>query len=114
MILKSQQILRSFALLRISFMITISSVIAVFAAGLLVGFNPCLLAMLAFLASTILASSNRRRDIITMVAFFSLGTFAVYIYFWMGLFSFLQERSTAAIFRFYPGSHIDSLGSNAA
>jgi len=36
----------------------------------------------------------------TMVAFFSLGTFAVYIIFGLGMFSFLQEKSTAAIFRF--------------
>jgi cytochrome c-type biogenesis protein len=79
--------------------LTISSTIAVFAAGLLAGFNPCLLAMLAFLASTMLASTNRRRDILTMVAFFSLGTFAVYIIFGFGLFAFLQEKSTAAIFR---------------
>ena len=35
----------------------------------------------------------------TMVAFFSLGTFAVYIIFGLGLFSFLQEKSTAALFR---------------
>jgi cytochrome c-type biogenesis protein len=79
--------------------LTVSSTIAVFAAGLLAGFNPCLLAMLAFLASTMLASTGSRRDIITMVAFFSLGTFVVYIIFGLGLFSFLQEASTAAMFR---------------
>lgn len=79
--------------------LTISSTIAVFAAGLLAGFNPCLLAMLAFLASTMLATTSRRRGIMTMVAFFSLGTFVVYIIFGLGLFAFLQEKSTAAIFR---------------
>lgn len=79
--------------------LTISSAIAVLAAGLLAGFNPCLLAMLAFLASTMLASAGRRRDILTMVAFFSLGTFAVYILFGVGLFSILQEESTAAFLR---------------
>lgn len=42
---------------------TISSVITVFAAGLLAGFNRCLLAMLAFLASSMLASTGRRKDI---------------------------------------------------
>ena len=56
--------------------------------------------MLAFLASTMLASTGRRKDIMTMVAFFSLGTFVVYIIFGVGLFSVLQEKSTAAIFRF--------------
>jgi len=79
--------------------LTILSVATVFAAGLLVGFNPCLLAMLAFLASSMLASTGRRRDILTMVAFFSLGTFVVYIIFGVGLFSVLQEKSIAAIFR---------------
>ncbi len=78
---------------------TISSAAAVFAAGLIAGFNPCLLAMLAFLASSMLASTGRRRDILTMVAFFSLGTFVVYIIFGMGLSSVLQEKSTAAVFR---------------
>jgi cytochrome c biogenesis protein CcdA len=80
--------------------LTISSIATVFAAGLLAGFNPCLLAMLAFLASSMLASTSRRRDILTMVAFFSLGTFVVYIIFGVGLFSVLQEKSTAAMFRF--------------
>jgi cytochrome c-type biogenesis protein len=79
--------------------LTISSAAAVFAAGLIAGFNPCLLAMLAFLASSMLASAGRRRDILTMVVFFSLGTFVVYIFFGVGLFSVLQERSTAAMFR---------------
>ncbi len=80
--------------------LTISSAATVFAAGLLAGFNPCLLAMLAFLASTMLANTGRRRGILTMVAFFSLGTFVVNIIFGVGLFSVLQERSTAAMFRF--------------
>ncbi|MFZ3147528.1 MAG: cytochrome c biogenesis CcdA family protein [Methanothrix sp.] len=80
--------------------LTISSIATVLAAGLLAGFNPCLLAMLAFLASSMLASTGRRRDILTMVAFFSLGTFVVYIIFGVGLFSVLQEKSTSAMFRF--------------
>ena len=80
--------------------LTISSTATVFAAGLLAGFNPCLLAILAFLASSMLASTGRRRDILTMVAFFSLGTFVVYIIFGVGLFSVLQEKPTAAMFRF--------------
>ena len=79
--------------------LSISSTATVFAAGLLAGFNPCLLAMLAFLASSMLASAGRRREILTMVAFFSLGTFVVYIIFGVGLFSVLQEKSTVVIFR---------------
>jgi cytochrome c biogenesis protein CcdA len=80
--------------------LTISSASAIFAAGLLAGFNPCLLAILAFLASSILASTGRKRDILTMVAFFSLGIFVVYIIFGLGLFSILQDKSNAAMFRF--------------
>ncbi len=90
--------------------LTISSMATVFAAGLLAGFNPCLLAMLAFLASSMLASTGQRRDILTMVAFFSLGTFVVYIIFGVGLFSVLQEKSTAAMFRFVLAIVLLSLG----
>ena len=79
--------------------LTISSAVTIFAAGLLAGFNPCLLAILAFLASTMLASTGRRRDILTMVAFFSLGMFAVYIIFGVGLFSVLLDMSTTAMIR---------------
>jgi cytochrome c biogenesis protein CcdA len=61
--------------------LTLLSAASVFAAGLLAGFNPCLLAILAFLASTVLASTGRRRDLLTMVAFFSLGIFVVYYIF---------------------------------
>lgn len=80
--------------------LTISSAATVFAAGLLAGFNPCILAILAFLASSMLASTgSRRRDILAMVATFSLGMFVVYIIFGVGLFSVLQETSTATMFR---------------
>ena len=79
--------------------LSISAAATVFAAGLLAGFNPCLLAILAFLASSMLASTGRRRDILAMVATFSLGMFVVYIIFGVGLFSVLQEKSTAAMFR---------------
>jgi len=79
--------------------LTISCAVTVFAAGLFAGFNPCLLAILAFLASSMLASTGRRRDILAMVVAFSLGMFMVYIIFGVGLFSALQEKSTAAMFR---------------
>jgi len=79
--------------------LTISSAATVFVAGLLAGFNPCLLAILAFLASTVLSSTGRRRDLLTMVAFFSLGIFVVYYIFGVGLFMVLQDKSTAAMFR---------------
>ena len=90
--------------------LTVSSAATVFAASLLAGFNPCLLAMLAFLASSMLASSGRRRDILTMVAFFSLGTFVVYIILGVGLFSVLREKSTATMFRSVPAAVLLVLG----
>ena len=79
--------------------LNLSSAVTVFAAGLLAGFNPCLLAILAFLASTVLASSGRRRDLLTMIALFSLGIFVVYYIFGVGLFNVLQEKSTATMFK---------------
>lgn len=79
--------------------LNLSSAVTVFVAGLLAGFNPCLLAILAFLASTVLASSGRRRDLLTMIVFFSSGIFVVYYIFGVGLFNVLQEKSTAAMFR---------------
>jgi cytochrome c-type biogenesis protein len=78
---------------------TLSSIATVFAAGLLAGFNPCLLAILAFLASSMLAITGHRRDIMAMVAAFSLGMFVVYIIFGVGVFIVLQENSTSAMFR---------------
>jgi cytochrome c-type biogenesis protein len=79
--------------------LNISSVATVFAAGLLAGFNPCILAILAFLASSMLASTGRRRDILAMVATFTLAMFVVYIIFGVGLFSILRETSNATLFR---------------
>jgi cytochrome c biogenesis protein CcdA len=90
--------------------LTVSSAATVFAAGLLAGFNPCLLAILAFLASSMRSSAGRRRDILTMVAFFSLGMFVVYIIFGVGLFSVLQDKSTSSMFRFVLAATLLVLG----
>ncbi|WP_461456687.1 cytochrome c biogenesis CcdA family protein [Methanothrix sp.] len=79
--------------------LSVSSVATVFAAGLLAGFNPCILAILVFLASSMLSSTGHRRDILAMVVAFSLGMFMVYIIFGVGLFNILQEKSTAVMFR---------------
>lgn len=51
----------------------------VFIAGLLAGFNPCILAVMAFLATLILASSGKRKDILKMVVGFCIGIFVVYM-----------------------------------
>jgi cytochrome c-type biogenesis protein len=90
--------------------LTVSSAATVLAAGLLAGFNPCLLAILAFLASSMLASTGRRWDILTMVAFFSFGIFVVYIIFGVGMFRVLQEKSAVAMFRFVLSSVLIVLG----
>jgi cytochrome c-type biogenesis protein len=90
--------------------LTLSSAATVFAAGLLVGFNPCLLAILAFLASSMLASTGNRKDILAMIAAFSLGMFIVYIIFGVGLFSILKDKSTTAMFRLVLAAIILVLG----
>jgi cytochrome c-type biogenesis protein len=46
-----------------------------------------------------LAITGHRRDIMAMVAAFSLGMFVVYIIFGVGVFIVLQENSTSAMFR---------------
>lgn len=65
---------------------------AVFVAGLLAGFNPCLLGILVFLAASVISSSGRRRDLLLMVASFSLGIFAVYFLFGLGLQQLVQPE----------------------
>ncbi|NYT02647.1 MAG: cytochrome c biogenesis protein [Methanosarcinales archaeon] len=73
-----------------------SSMATVFLAGLLAGFNPCLLAILAFLSSTVITSSGRSRDIIPLVICFSLGIFVVYYLFGVGLFRIFQDWQSMA------------------
>ncbi|MCQ8902771.1 MAG: cytochrome C biogenesis protein [Methanothrix sp.] len=79
--------------------ITLSTALTVLVAGLLAGFNPCLLAILAFLATTVLSSAGRRRDLLLMIFFFSLGILFVYLVFGMGLFRMMQDSDTASMLR---------------
>ncbi len=79
--------------------ITPSTALTVLIAGLLAGFNPCLLAILAFLATTVLSSAGRRRDLLSMILFFSLGILSVYLIFGMGLFRMMQDSDTASMLR---------------
>ena len=55
------------------------SPLLVFLAGLLAGFNPCILAVMAFLATLILSSSGRKKDIIKMILGFCSGIFITYM-----------------------------------
>lgn len=79
--------------------ITLSTALTVLIAGLLAGFNPCLLAILAFLATTVLSSAGRRRDLLSMILLFSLGILSVYLIFGMGLFRMMQNSDTASMLR---------------
>lgn len=51
----------------------------VFITGVLSGFNPCILAVIAFLASMILTSTGRRKDIAKMIVGFCFGIFITYM-----------------------------------
>ncbi|MGB9939481.1 cytochrome c biogenesis CcdA family protein [Methanosarcina sp.] len=63
-------------------------------AGVLAGFNPCLLAVMAFLASVTLAQHGRRREMLEITLGFSAGIFTMYMLAGMGILSvvnFLPE-----------------------
>jgi cytochrome c-type biogenesis protein len=80
--------------------ISLYSISAVLGAGLVAGFNPCLLGILVFLAASVLSSSGKRREMVTMVAFFSFGIFAMYFLFGLGMQRLLQTEAIASAFRY--------------
>jgi len=57
------------------------------AAGILAGFNPCLLAVMAFLASVTLAKHGKRKDMLKITLGFSAGIFAMYMLAGIGILS---------------------------
>lgn len=69
----------------------ILSVPSVFVVGFLAGFNPCLLAILAFIASVTLATTGKRRNVLLIVLMFSLGIFVTYLIVGIGLLRVLEE-----------------------
>jgi cytochrome c-type biogenesis protein len=77
-----------------------STLFAVLAAGLLAGFNPCLLGILVFLAASVLSSSGRRRELVLLVVFFCMGIFAVYLLFGLGMQRLLQAGPLERSFRY--------------
>ncbi len=79
--------------------VTSLSMMTVFVAGFLAGFNPCLLGILAFLAASVISSTGRRRDLVLMVAFFSLGIFVMYFLFGVGMLKTLHAEAVASRFR---------------
>ncbi len=68
------------------------SLMVVLIAGLLAGFNPCLLAVMAFMASITLSSKGNRRDLVTIVVGFCVGIFAVYMVVGIGLLSIVKQH----------------------
>ncbi len=67
------------------------SVPSVFVVGFLAGFNPCLLAILAFIASVTLATTGRRRNVLLIVLMFSLGIFVTYLIVGIGLLNIIEQ-----------------------
>ncbi len=67
------------------------SVPSVLVVGFLAGFNPCLLAILAFIASVTLATTGRRRNVILIVIMFSLGIFVTYLIVGIGILRVLEQ-----------------------
>ena len=68
------------------------SLMVVLIAGLLAGFNPCLLAVMAFMASITLSSKGKRLDMVTIIVGFCIGIFAVYMVVGMGLLSIVKQH----------------------
>jgi cytochrome c biogenesis protein CcdA len=67
------------------------SIPSVLVVGFLAGFNPCLLAILAFIASVTLATTGKRRNVLLTVLMFSLGIFVTYLIVGIGLLSILEQ-----------------------
>ncbi|MDP2753127.1 MAG: cytochrome c biogenesis protein CcdA [Nitrospirota bacterium] len=69
------------------------SFLSVFTVGFLAGFNPCLFAILAFIASVALVSTGKRRNVLYIVAAFSLGIFVTYFIVGLGLFKLFESSA---------------------
>ena len=80
--------------------ISLYTISAVLGAGLVAGFNPCLLGILVFLAASVLSSKGKRREMVKMVVFFSLGIFTMYFLFGLGMQELLQTEAIASAFRY--------------
>ena len=76
------------------------SISMVLGAGLVAGFNPCLLGILVFLAASVLSTGGKKRDLLMMVAFFSAGIFAMYFLFGLGMQRLLETKAVADAFRY--------------
>jgi len=76
------------------------SPILLLTAGVLAGFNPCLLAVMAFLASVTLAQHGKRKEMLKITLGFSAGIFTMYMLAGMSILSvvnFLPEIQASFI-----------------
>ncbi len=73
---------------------TVLSVPSVFVIGFLAGFNPCLLAILAFIASVTLSITGRRRNVLLIVLMFSLGIFVTYLIVGIGILRAFEDSAS--------------------
>ena len=64
---------------------------AAFVAGLVAGFNPCLLAVMAFIGGTTLSAVGRRLDILLRVAAFCAGLMGIYLLIGIGLMGLIGQ-----------------------
>jgi cytochrome c biogenesis protein CcdA len=72
----------------------ILSIPSVFIVGFLAGFNPCLLAILAFIASVTLATTGKRRNVLLIVMMFSLGIFVTYLVVGIGILRVIEQSTS--------------------
>ncbi|HIE32211.1 MAG TPA: cytochrome c biogenesis protein CcdA [Methanosarcinales archaeon] len=63
----------------------------VFLAGLIAGANPCLFAVVAFMAAMILSNTGKKSEVIKFIFVFSSGVFLVYLLTGIGLLSFAGD-----------------------
>lgn len=68
------------------------SLSVVLVAGLLAGFNPCLLAVMAFLASLTLSSKGNRTELLKIVGGFCAGIFVMFMLVGMGLLGVIKKQ----------------------
>ena len=63
----------------------------VFLAGLVAGANPCLFAVVAFMAAMILSNTGKKSEVLKFIVIFSFGIFLVYLLTGIGLLSFAGD-----------------------
>jgi cytochrome c biogenesis protein CcdA/thiol-disulfide isomerase/thioredoxin len=78
-------------IIRIAVVLTLFTV---FLAGLIAGANPCLFAVVAFMAAMILSNTGKKSEVMKFIVIFSFGIFLVYLLTGIGLLSFANDLSS--------------------